>query len=488
MNAPDLQLAHAAGLDLLLRIDERLSPALAGSASAAHTAPRIVAAIGEPMGWACGAFWSRDADVADRLACVGAWGIDSPGISGYLSFTHTRRPILNNAGLVGAAWLGAQAVWVADMASDTTFRRVPIAMRAGLRSALAFPVIAGGQVLGVVELCSTGTVARNDTLLAGLRLVGGQIGQFLLRAQTQAQLLDSEKRLRCLTTLSSDWYWEQDAQARFVRFEGHGAARNAAALAPALIGRCLWEVPGLVPGSSDWDAHRAKLELREPYRDFEFVCRDARGDMVHLSANGDPIHDADGLFTGYRGTARDITAQRQAAQRIQYLSTHDEVTALPTRAALRQLVTQALEVARRYERRFGILLLDIDSFQRMNDSLGRETADALLRELGARLRKALRASDIVARADGDAFAVLAHELPASQHAEPIARKLQQVLSEPITIGGEHFRLSACAGIATYPDHAQDEPSLMKQAELALRAAKRQGPGSLHVADAISKPA
>ena len=488
MNAPDPHLAHAAGIDLLLRIDERLSPALAGSISAAQAAPRIVAAVAEPLGWACGAFWSRDADVADRLACLGAWGIDAPGISGYLSFTHTRRPILNNAGLVGAAWLGAQPMWVADMASDTAFRRVPIAMRAGLRSALAFPIMTGGQVLGVVELCSTGVHRCDDTLMAGLRLLGGQIGQFLLRAQAQTQLLESEKRLRCLTALSSDWFWEQDAQARLVRFEGHGVARSGAALAPSMIGRCLWDVPGLVPASSDWDMHRARLERREPYRDFEFMCRDARGEMVHISANGDPIHDVDGLFTGYRGTARDITAQRQAVQRIQYLSTHDDVTGLPNRASLRQLVLQALELARRYDRRFGVLLLDIDSFQRMNDSLGREAADALLRELGQRLRKALRASDIVTRLDGDAFAVLAHELPASLHAEPIARKLQQVLSEPVTVAGEHFRLSACVGIASFPDHAQDEPSLMKQAELALRVAKRQGPGSLQVAEAVNKPA
>src|SRR5216117_3000832 len=87
----------------------------ATSASRDQNAPHAQP-IGEPIGWACGAFWSRDADVADRLACLGAWGIDTPGIAGYLGFTHTRRPILHNAGLVGAAWLSAQPMWVADMA------------------------------------------------------------------------------------------------------------------------------------------------------------------------------------------------------------------------------------------------------------------------------------------------------------------------------------------------------------------------------------
>ncbi len=407
----------------------------------------------------------------------------SPSTWGY---TRGRRPILNNAGLVGAAWLGAKPVWVPDIAKDEGFRKVPIALRAGLRTALAFPVAVGDQVLGVVEMCSTEVHEPDEALLAGVRLLGGQVAQFLLRAQAQAQLAESEKRLRSLTTLSSDWFWEQDAQLRFIRFEGHGVTRPAAAMAPALIGRCLWEVGGLVPGSSDWDEHRAALLRHQPFRDFETVYRDDKGEMVHISTNGDPIHDANGQFTGYRGTARDITVHKQAAQRIQYLSTHDELTGLPNRAALRQLVSQAAELAKRYERRFAVLLLNIDRFQRMNDSLGRDAGDALLREFARRLQKQLRASDVVARLDGDEFAVLAHELPTPQDAEPIARKLLEAVNEPVVVQGQEFRLTACVGIATYPQDAQDERSLMKQAHLALRAAKRDGTNKQRFHDPIAK--
>ncbi len=475
------------GIELLLRIDERLTHALAGSGSGAQAAPKIVGAFCEPLGWACGAFWSRDAEVADRLVCLGAWGIDTPGIARYLGYTQGRRPILHNAGIVGAAWLGGTPVWVPDVANDDGFRRVPIALRAGLRTALVFPVAVGDQVLGVVEICSTEVHQPDATLLAGLRLLGGQVGQFLLRAQAQQHLSESEKRFRSLTALSSDWYWEQDPQFRFIRFEGRGVTRRGAELAPAMIGRRHWEVEGLVPGSSDWDDHRATLDRHEPFRDFETVYRDAKGEMVHFSAHGDPIHDANGQFTGYRGTARDITVHKQAAQRIQYLSTHDELTGLPNRAALRQLVNQALELAKRFERRFAVLVVDIDRFRRMNDSLGRDAGDALLRELALRVQKALRASDVVARLDGDEFAVLAHELPTPRHAEPIARKLLDAVCEPVVIQGQEFRITACVGIATYPQDAQDERSLMTHASLALRAAKRQGQGSLRFCDASAPP-
>ena len=234
MTEPNPQLAHAvlasSGVDLLLRIDQRLAPVLAGPGNSAQAAPKIVGAFCAAMGWACGALWARDAEVADRLVCLGAWGIDTPGIAEYLGYTHGRRPILNNAGIVGAAWLGAIPVWVPDIATDEAFRRVPIALRAGLRTALAFPLAVGDQVLGVVEMCSTDVHQPDEALLAGLRLLGGQVAQFLLRAQVQSQLGESERRFRSLTALSSDWFWEQDAQCRFIRFEGRGAGRSGAAI------------------------------------------------------------------------------------------------------------------------------------------------------------------------------------------------------------------------------------------------------------------
>jgi diguanylate cyclase (GGDEF)-like protein len=209
--------------------------------------------------------------------------------------------------------------------------------------------------------------------------------------------------------------------------------------------------------------------------------------MVHISVQGDPVHDVNGQFTGYHGTARDTSAHKQAAQRIQYLSTHDELTGLPNRAALRQLVCQAIELAKRYERCFAVLLLDVDRFQRLNDSLGRDVGDALLRELGQRVKRQLRASDVVARLDGDEFAVLAHELPASAQAEPIARKLLDGFSAPLVLPGHgEFRITACVGAATFPLDAPDERTLMKNAGLALRAAKREGMNTLRCFDELSK--
>jgi diguanylate cyclase (GGDEF)-like protein len=238
-----------------------------------------------------------------------------------------------------------------------------------------------------------------------------------------------------------------------------------------------------VPASGDWGARRAQFERQESFRDLEAVCRDAQGAMVHIVFHGEPAVDGDGRCIGYRGTARDVTAQKQAAQRIQYLSTHDELTGLPNRAALRHLVAQAIELARRYERRFALLLLDIDHFERINEGLGRDAGDALLRETAQRLRKALRSSDVVARLDGNAFAVLAHELADADDARLVAGKLQQAVNETLRLQGRAVRVTACAGVAVYPQHAADERALMQQASQALRAAKRLGAGSVRTGDA-----
>ncbi|MFO1219936.1 MAG: diguanylate cyclase [Burkholderiaceae bacterium] len=484
MHADQPALAHAAGLGLLLHIDQRLAPVLAVPGTRAQSAARVVGAFCEAMDFACGTLWTRDPGETDRLACMGAWGAAGSGIHEFLSYTHGRRPILHQAGLVGAAWLGAAPVWVADMASDTTYRRVPIAMRAGLRSALALPIAAGGQVLAVLELYGTAVRESDAALLAGLPLLAAQVGQFLLRAQVQHQLAESEKRLRGLTALSSDWFWEQDAQLRFVRFEGRGLSRSGDALAPQFTGHRLWEVAGLVPADGDWGELRARIDRQEAFRDFEAVCRDDKGAMVHMVFHGDPSLDADGRCVGWRGVARDISAHKQAAQRIQYLSTHDELTGLPNRAALRHLLAQAVELARRHGRRFALVTLDLDHYGRINDGLGREAGDSLLRETAQRLRKTVRASDVVARLDGDEFAVLAHELASAADAELVARKLLTAVNDTLRWQGRSLRLTACAGFATYPHDAPDEAALMQLAGQALRAAQRLGAGSFCAAERL----
>lgn len=136
------------------------------------------------------------------------------------------------------------------------------------------------------------------------------------RREKDAALRDQEARFRTLVEFSSDWYWEQDAEFRFTRFVGQTNSGSWEGFQASVIGFRRWEIPELVPVTGSWDEHRKTLEAHEPFREFEYARHRSDGSVVYLSISGMPIFDADGRFTGYRGTARDITARKQAEKEV----------------------------------------------------------------------------------------------------------------------------------------------------------------------------
>ncbi|HYD57459.1 MAG TPA: EAL domain-containing protein [Burkholderiales bacterium] len=167
--------------------------------------------------------------------------------------------------------------------------------------------------------------------------------------------------------------------------------------------------------------------------------------------------------------------ERKAAEaRAQYLATHDALTGLPNRTLFKDLVEREVETARRYGRRFSVLFIDLDRFKFINDTLGHAAGDTLLREMSVRFRAALRSSDIVARLGGDEFVVLAHETDEPGQGSAVARKLLAAAIRPVEIAGQDCRVTASVGICRFPDDAQDEPSLMKHADMAMYLAKQEG--------------
>jgi diguanylate cyclase (GGDEF)-like protein/PAS domain S-box-containing protein len=166
--------------------------------------------------------------------------------------------------------------------------------------------------------------------------------------------------------------------------------------------------------------------------------------------------------------------RREAEERVQYLATHDALTALPNRVMFNQILGIEIESARRYGRKFAVLFIDLDRFKNVNDTLGHEAGDALLKEMAARLKAALRASDVVARLGGDEFVVLVREANEAGQAIAVARKILAAAMNPIRIAGQECRVTASIGICRYPADARDEESLMKHADMAMYLAKQEG--------------
>ena len=170
---------------------------------------------------------------------------------------------------------------------------------------------------------------------------------------------------------------------------------------------------------------------------------------------------------------------RRAEERIRQLAWSDELTGLSNRAALTQALDRALARARRSERMLGMLLLDLDRFKDINQQLGQEGADLVLREVAARLQEAVRKDDVVARWGGDEFLVLMEQVKDGHSVARVAAKLQKAIAAPIQVGAQYCTVTASMGACLWPDDGADRAALLRHLSLAVIRARDKGPGSVH---------
>ncbi|HWT54880.1 MAG TPA: EAL domain-containing protein [Rhodocyclaceae bacterium] len=189
------------------------------------------------------------------------------------------------------------------------------------------------------------------------------------------------------------------------------------------------------------------------------------------------------------GVVRDITREQLLSERLHksvtdfdHLTRHDALTGLPNRLLFNALVDQALVAGQ--GRQCAVLLLDLDSFKIINDSLGHAFGDALLVLLAERIRTLLRAGDHIARMGSDEFAIVMHNVVDDEYLAKAAQQLLYALSEPTELNGERLTISASIGIARAPEDGDDRHALLRAADTALHVAKAQGKNrySLHTAD------
>ena len=179
------------------------------------------------------------------------------------------------------------------------------------------------------------------------------------------------------------------------------------------------------------------------------------------------------LATSFNHMLDGIVSREREILRLAY---EDGLTALPNRAMFNEQLTQAVRTARRTAQPLAVMLFDMDRFKAINDTLGHPVGDQALREVGRRVREALRDSDVVARLGGDEFAVLL-ATGSSEHAtRVVAGKVLKALEAPLVIDGQSMDIAASIGIARFPDHGDDASALMRAADVAMYVAKREKSG------------
>jgi len=259
-----------------------------------------------------------------------------------------------------------------------------------------------------------------------------------------------------LLQLLSAFYWESDAQHRFrVRDDSAG-----------------WEIRSVFPDQALWHGQRETLEARLPFRDFEFARLGSDGEIRHYSMSGEPVLDAAGRFTGYRGLGRDITESKLAEQ--VRLAHYDRLTRLPTRALLTDRLNHAMSRADRARTLLAAMVIDLDQFKEINETLGQAVGDQVLSEAVRRLQSCLRGTDTLARLGDDEFAVLLESVPDFDEISRVAQRLLNRVAERGEVAGHELYLSASIGIAVYPHDEHDAETLLRNADLAMHHAKREG--------------
>ena len=168
-------------------------------------------------------------------------------------------------------------------------------------------------------------------------------------------------------------------------------------------------------------------------------------------------------------------------QRLVHVATHDGLTGLPNRLLIQHRLEQAVASAHRHGRRLALLFLDLDGFKPINDAHGHAVGDVMLEEIAARLRKALRKEDTVARVGGDEFVVLIEDPVLAVDAQDVANKLLAVFDAPFEVAGVQLRIGASVGVALFPDDAETPERLLKAADDAMFAAKTAGRGRIRMA-------
>ncbi len=171
---------------------------------------------------------------------------------------------------------------------------------------------------------------------------------------------------------------------------------------------------------------------------------------------------------------RDVSERARSEERMWRLAHFDELSGLPNRLLFRQLLEQAIHDANRERKSIAVLFIDLDRFKLINDAIGHDSGDIVLRQVAGRLRQCLREADLLSRFGGDEFAVLLREIDDPEAARATAQRVLAAVAQPYEVNGEKYHLSTSVGISIYPGDSPDATALLRNAELAMYRAKDQG--------------
>lgn len=348
----------------------------------------------------------------------------------------------------------------------------PLTITNGLMAALGAALFSGdGLVTGTISVLSLLTIAYSIAVTRTMVARGRR------RLQLDHQAKKALNFVAEFEASGRGWFWETNA-AGTLSYVSQQLADDFKTTPDELLGRQFTDLLSVDKGGGE--ALREErtlgfhLSARFPFSDV--VVRPASDEDVHWSLSGNPLFDENGRFLGFRGIGADLTEQRRSEQEITRLARFDSLTGLPNRAMMRQTLDEALRNAARRQRGCSLFLIDLDRFKNVNDTLGHPVGDALLKQVAQRLTSVMGEHGKVGRLGGDEFKAVLPGTVDIGLLESLAKTLISEVSKTYEIEGHKVSIGASVGIAIGDPGRACADSMIRNADLALYAAKAAGRG------------
>jgi diguanylate cyclase (GGDEF)-like protein/PAS domain S-box-containing protein len=324
-----------------------------------------------------------------------------------------------------------------------------------------------------------GTLVDTDVTLNVFELKGKKYLQAIIRditerKQAEEALRQSEERYRTILEDILEGCYECDLQGNFTFFNNSFCK---------ILGYSPEEISGSNYKNYTDEEYSEKLNyiFNNVFASgisnncFDCIITNKEGLKKNVEISISLIKTVDGEPIGFRGIMRDITERKKNEEIIAFMAFHDPLTGLPNRRLFDDRSSVALEYAKRNKKKLAIMLMDLDKFKEINDTLGHQMGDKLLREVSIRMNELLRKSDTLARMGGDEFMVLIlPEIHGPEDVIIVADRIIQCFCDPYTCDGKNLSITASIGIAIYPNHGESAETLVSRADIAMYQAKKAG--------------
>jgi diguanylate cyclase (GGDEF)-like protein/PAS domain S-box-containing protein len=279
------------------------------------------------------------------------------------------------------------------------------------------------------------------------------------RTRAELRLQENEQRLRLVTQHVDAVLWTTDREGRFTTVSG-GALDELGPSADEMIDRSseVFVDPEVLNGVFAGTAARVESSRSERW----------------LRHHVEPVADADRNVVGTVGVSIDISELKRAQHLLFEAAHRDRLTGLPNRLSLEQRLSETIAEAEQSQRRFAVLFVDLDRFKNVNDTLGHNVGDDVLREVASRLQNTVRGIDMVARPGGDEFIVLLPGVRDGAEVSAVAQRLLRALDEPMLVRGREIGVTASIGVAMFPDDGRHADEVVSRADAAMYRAKQMG--------------